>query len=654
MRYGTISTFQSGLAIPVFSLRSKESVGIGDFLDLIPFGDFIALSGIDLIQLLPINDTGEESSPYSARSAFALNPAYLRLQAVPGAQDFSQEIAAAKQQFDQATSIQYLDVVRTKRHILHKIFLAQLVTIRKDKDLSNWIDENQWAKPYAVYCFLKTKNEQRSWRDWKDHKDPKSSAIKTLLAKNADDTLFEMWMQFLAEQQLCQVVAYLDTKGIKLKGDVPILINEDSADVWADRMYFDLDNRAGAPPDMFSYSGQNWGFPTYRWDALHKDDYIWWRRRLSQAAKFYHAYRIDHVLGFFRIWTIPANEVTGIMGQFKPSHSITRKRLAIAGIPDGTLQYLTYPNVGRDFLAPLFLAQIDRVISTYFDAIGNSRFKLKEKFLSEHAITTLPENQEIKDGLLKVYWNRVFLPSKDNQNFWPFWYWYSSPVLATLPEHEQQAIRSIMEENEQSQETLWHDNGLKLLQVMAEETDMLVCAEDLGVIPNCVPEVLHELNILSLRIERWARVWKEAGQPFIPTRSYPRISVSTTSCHDSSTLAGLWQETDFDRKLYWESIGGTGPVPVKVTPDVAKIVLSNLFHGNSLLAVPPLQDYLSLSPRYTDRNPHADRINVPGTVGPHNWTWRMPDTAESLSSDKSLVKAIRDLVETRRQRKMWE
>jgi len=654
MRYGTISNYQTGIAIPIFSLRSLQSVGIGEFLDLIPFGEFVHRAGFDLIQLLPINDTGEESSPYSARSAFALNPAYIHLQAVSGAKAHLAEILKAKAHYDTLETVPFHEVARFKRYILRKIFDDNKDAIKKDAELLTWIDENSWSKPYAVYCLLKTRNEQASWRSWSAHQDPKPSTIKSLWTKNSDDAFFEVWMQLLAEQQLCVAIAALDAKNLKLKGDVPILINEDSADVWADRTYFDLSNRAGAPPDMFSYSGQNWGFPTYHWDALAKDDFGWWRRRLSQAAKFYHAYRIDHVLGFFRIWTIPDTEVTGIMGHFKPAHPITRKRLAIAGIQESTLQYLSHPNFGRDWLAGLFSTGTDRVLSAYFDSIGQGRFRLKDKFCSEKVITALPEEQPVKDALLKVYWNRVFLPSEDGQNYWPFWYWYDAPVLFTLPAHEQAAIKSIMEENEASQERLWHDNGRRLLKVMAEETDMLVCAEDLGVVPLCVPAVLHELNIMSLRIERWTRKWKEDGQPYVTPREYPRLSVATTSCHDTSTLCGLWQEPDFDRATFWSYLGASGPVPAKITPEIALAVLEHLFQGNSLLAVPPLQDFLALSKKFAERDPDKDRINIPGTVGVHNWTWRMPILSENLAEETKLIASIRGLIEMRRKRQLWE
>lgn len=650
MRYGKITHFQTGVAIPVFSLRSQESVGIGDFLDLKPFGEFVAKAGLDLIQLLPINDTGEESSPYSARSAFALNPAYIRLQEVEGAKPFLGAIKELQNKL--VGKVPYYEAYRAKRGILKQIFDANRKAIQALPELASWIEENRWSKPYAAYCVLKTLHGENSWQSFGEYRDPKAATIKSLFAKYPDDTLFHLWMQFVAEGQFTQAVAALDAKKIRIKGDIPILINEDSADVWYERKYFSLDNRAGAPPDMFSYSGQNWGFPTYNWDVLQKDKFSWWRERLNQAAKFYHAYRIDHVLGFFRIWTIPEQEVTGIMGSFKPSIPITRKEFEQAGISEGTLNYLTYPNFGWDYLEGLFASHAPRISGTYFDGIGGGRFQLKDQFRSEKAILALGEEQAIKDALLKVYWNRVLLPNTGRDNYWPFWFWYDAPVLKTLPSHEQTTISNMLHANEAAQESQWAINGRALLKVMAEETDMLVCAEDLGVVPDCVPSVLSELNILSLRIERWSRSWKLEGQPYVPVSEYPRLSVCTTSCHDSSTLAGLWTEKDFDKDHYWKSHNLPGAVPQKLDAAAAEIVLKHLFEGNSLLAVPPLQDFMSLSPKFTERDPEQDRVNIPGTVGAHNWNWAMPMTSEELLKDKALLTTIKALVSERKAKKL--
>jgi 4-alpha-glucanotransferase len=278
MHYGEISSYQTGVVVPLFSLRSKESIGIGEFLDLIPFGEWAKKCGLDLIQLLPVNDTGEESSPYSARSAFALNPVYIRLQEIKGAEEIlGDKPAEENKQFAKQPRIPYIEVVRYKRHALRMIFDKTRREILANEHFGKWLSQNAWVHPYAEFCALKTQNNEASWKEWQKKDKVKES-----------DIIFQKWMQWVAEEQFLKAVHKLNKLGIRLKGDIPILINEDSADVWHYPQFFNLENRAGAPPDMFCYTGQNWAFPTYKWENLEMENFGWWRARIRQAAKFYH------------------------------------------------------------------------------------------------------------------------------------------------------------------------------------------------------------------------------------------------------------------------------------------------------------------------------------------------------------------------------
>ena len=656
MRYGDHSFFQTGIAVPVFSLRTQNSVGIGEFLDLIAFGQWTKRCGLNLIQILPVNDTGWESSPYSARSAFALNPVYINMQVVRGSDDFKDEIIAAQTKFGKEPRVLFGDVTRWKRSMLRNIFDNRFEKLEKNPAFQKWIDANAWVKPYAVYCLLKAQNNEASWKDWKANQNPTAANVEALWRKHHKDALFQAWMQFEAEAQFKVAVSELSKIDIRIKGDIPILINEDSADVWFSRHYFSLNDRAGAPPDMFSHSGQNWGFPTYRWDEIIKDNFSWWRARLNQASKFYHAYRIDHVLGFFRIWAVPESETTGILGHFEPSIPITRASLEDAGFKSETIDYLQRPNYSKEQLAQFLGDAVGDVIGKYFELFGYSRdrYVLKEKNSSEKAIIALPESSSVKDALLKIYWNRIFVPHSVGDNLHPYWYWYDQPVLFTLPQNEQDKLREIIGKNAAAQEDLWRENGTNLLSKLVNETDMLVCAEDLGSVPRCVPDVLFKLNILSLRVERWARNWDSPYSPYYEAADYPRLSVSTTSCHDSSTLLGLWEEPDFDKELYWQHLHLMGSAPEHLTPDIVRDIVRHLFSTNSLFSIPPLQDLLALSSRWTPLNPDQERVNIPGTVGPHNWSYRMPCTVEELFENTALSSIIRKLVEERKNRQIWK
>ena len=653
MRFGDISCFQSGVAVPVFSLHSKDSVGIGEFLDLVPFGDWAKKCGLNVIQILPVNDTGYESSPYSARSAFALNPAFIRLQIIRGAEAFDSDIKALQKKYAGTSKVHYSDIAREKREILRKIFDANYTQLNRNVALSKWIEANPWVKPYAVYAMRKEKNGEASWRSCSEDRDPTALRISALLRKSHKDALFQCWMQFEAEAQFKVASNKLTEMGIRIKGDIPILINEDSADVWCNRQYFSLDDRAGAPPDMYSYSGQNWGFPTYRWDVLEQEDFKWWRDRLAQASKFYHAYRIDHVLGFFRIWAIPQNQRTGILGHFSPAIPVSLSTLTSAGFKKETIEYLQNPNMSKNQLRAFLGDATDACVSKYFELLPgtNDRYILKPEFNCESAVLDTAEEQWIKDGLLKVLWNRIFVPGTPEGEYYPYWYWYNTQVLGTLPQEEQKKLGEILHANEAAQDSLWYANGKKLLSVLANETDMVVCAEDLGAVPHCVPSVLGELSINSLRVERWARNWDAPGQPYFEVSEYPRLSVATTSVHDSSTILGLWQEDGFDRNFFWKNhMHMASEAPQALTPDMVEAVMRNIYKANSLFVIPSMQDYLALSSSWTPKDPGDERVNTPGTVGPQNWSYKLPCSLEELEANTALSATIAKLTDERARR----
>jgi 4-alpha-glucanotransferase len=655
MRYGDLKNFQTGVAIPVFSLRSELSCGIGEFLDLIEFGEWCKFSGMDVIQILPVNDTGEERSPYSARSAFALNPVHIRLQDITGAYEYIEQIAEAREQFDHYSRISYVEVVRFKKHILQKIYHDTLETILHDHSLKQWIEQNEWVKAYCIYCYLKEKNQEKSWKEWKAYSKPSPGRIDAFWAKEYTHVLFFAWVQREAEQQLSRASQSLHAMGVRLKGDIPILVNEDSADVWSERQLFDLEHNAGAPPDMYSASGQNWGFPCYNWLQLEKEKFSWWRRRLAYAANFYHAYRIDHVLGFFRIWSIPHGQRTGMMGHFHPSRPINHAELNGIGLPDQTIQYLTHPNYNEEWLSELFGEHWPSAKGRFFTPLSQASHRYVLKNIKNEAdIFDLPEQNAIKDALLQVFWNRLFTPDSGPVMYWPQWSWNSAPILQTLPEHEQNALTTLLQQNAQSQERIWSENAQKLLGMMVAETDMLVCAEDLGTIPDCVPDVLAKLDILGLRIERWSRLWQQDEQPFIQPQNYPRLTVASPSCHDCSTIAAWWDEIDAQEKAQYLQEGQLSKdnITKKWGPELAHEYFTRMMQANSLLVIIPLQDWLGLEESL--RTTSYERVNVPGTLDATNWTWRMPITISELQQHKSLVKTIKRLTQNRKKQALWQ
>ncbi|MDR2468368.1 MAG: 4-alpha-glucanotransferase, partial [Spirochaetaceae bacterium] len=336
-----------GTVIPVAALRSKDCTGCGEFLVLIEFARLCADMDIGLLQLLPVNDTGYESSPYFALTAFALNPLYIRLSAIPGADAFKDGIADIRTKFDAAPRFSYTGVAQAKIALLRELFAANKAVIEKSGDLKKWIDKTPWIKTYAVFRRLKEANNLKSWHEWKGFNTVTRKELEALWndAAAANENLFWAWVQFNLDLQFREAAREVARLGIVLMGDIPILMNEDSADVWAYPEYFNNDFSAGAPPDMYSPSGQNWGFPIYNWTAHEKDNFSWWRMRLAVAEQYFGAYRIDHVLGFFRIWASSRRNSTARLGRLIPSVPIKTSDLKALGYDEGRIRWISKPHI---------------------------------------------------------------------------------------------------------------------------------------------------------------------------------------------------------------------------------------------------------------------------------------------------------------------
>ncbi|MFC2049058.1 4-alpha-glucanotransferase [Chlamydiota bacterium] len=313
-----------GICLPLFSLHSEKSCGIGEFYDLLPMIDWCKDVGMDVIQLLPLNDIGLGTSPYNAISAFALNPIHLSITELPG-------IETIPEYKEKLSKIGYWSrTLRVKYHIVRELKFAFLrdyfsrvyAELSQTPAYRNFVQENQfWLQSYALFKALKEINFWKNWEEWPTlMKGPSSQGYQDLLREHKDACDFHSFVQYLCFQQFERVKKYATEKGVFLKGDIPILISKDSADVWHNRHYFLHHLAAGAPPDMYSRDGQYWGFPIYDWEEMSKNDYVWWKQRLQLASHLYHLYRIDHVVGFFRIWAIGPNKPAR-EGSFLPADS---------------------------------------------------------------------------------------------------------------------------------------------------------------------------------------------------------------------------------------------------------------------------------------------------------------------------------------------
>jgi 4-alpha-glucanotransferase len=641
-----------GTVIPIGALRTEKSLGVGEFPDLIEFGVLCDKMGIGLVQLLPVNDTGYQSSPYSALTAFGLNPLYLRIGDLPEASGYEKELESIKNKFSAAPRFPYEALLRAKMTLLKKIYGENKRKVAASSSLKTWIEQNPWVKSYAAFRRLKEANAEKSWKEW------------TIKGASWDDPslmeehLFWAWLQQALDTQFSAAAASLLELGICLMGDLPILMNEDSCDVWAHPEFFNQDLSAGAPPDMYSPEGQNWGFPIYNWQAQSRDGFTWWKNRLKTAEKYYHAYRIDHVLGFFRIWASGRKDNYALLGRYVPFIPVNPKDFAELNFDEGRIRWISEPHIltgevwdalkaglGGEYREEELNAASWKVFALALDRIGSEELWLfKKSIRGEKDISALDIHPAAKTFLAKAWGDRIFFEHERNQ-FFPLWYYKQSRAYASLSEEEKEALETLLDQRRTDSEKIWEAEGKKLLSVLASSSSMLPCAEDLGAVPGCVPRVLTQLGILGLRVVRWHREWGKEGQPFIPFEEYPELSVCTPAVHDSSCLREWWDK-EADQNVF-SGLIGVPSLPKVYNPGTARIILSKIAASASRFRVFQIQDLLHLSNRWYAADPAAERINVPGTANDFNWTYRLPAAVSELIKDEDLIRAVSELAAIR-------
>ncbi|CAB4286026.1 unnamed protein product [Prunus armeniaca] len=568
----------AGVAIPMFSVRSEADLGVGEFLDLKLFVDWAAESGFHLVQLLPINDTSVhgmwwDSYPYSSLSVFALHPLYLRVQAL--SENIPEDIKKAKEQLD-GKNVDYEASLSTKLSIAKKIFA-------QEKDL-----------------ILNSSSFQK----------------------------------FFSENQLSEAADYARKKGVILKGDLPIGVDRNSVDTWVYPNLFRMNTSTGAPPDYFDKNGQNWGFPTYNWEEMSKDNYAWWRTRLTQMAKYFTAYRIDHILGFFRIWELPEHAMTGLVGKFRPSIPLSQEELEKEGIWD--FDRLTHPYILQKFLQDKFGSSWTFIASNFLNEYQKNRYEFKEDCNTEKKIASklksfperslLQDEDKIRRELFDLVQNIVLIRDPENpRNFYPRFNLEDTPSFKDLDDHRKSLAAKCIE----------------TLPALLNSSDMLACGEDLGLIPSCVHPVMQELGLIGLRIQRMP---SEPDLEFGIPSQYSYMTVCAPSCHDCSTLRAWWEEDEERRQRYFKNVVGsdTSP-PARCVPDIAHFIIREHVESPSMWAIFPLQDLLALKEEYTTRPATEETINDP-TNPKHYWRYRVHVTVEALIKDKELVTIIKDLV----------
>lgn len=649
----------AGTQVPVFSLRTRKSAGIGDFGDLKTMIDFVASTGQKVLQLLPINDTTithtwTDSYPYSCISVFAIHPQYADLHALPELKDAKARAEAEKTraELNALDKIDYEKVNDFKINYLRQIFNQEGEKMMKTAEYKAFFQASElWLVPYAQYSYLRDKNGTADFNQWPDHQvwdeaerkvlaDPKTAAYKNVA--------FFYFVQFVLDRQMQEAHEHAKAKGVILKGDIPIGVNRNGCDVWTEPKYFNLNGQAGAPPDDFSANGQNWGFPTYNWFEMLKDGCQWWNRRFKNMARYFDAYRIDHVLGFFRIWEIPVHSVHGLLGQFAPALAMSREEIESYGLHFQEDRF-TRPFITDWVLDRMFHERAGEVKEKYLDRLDDERYQMKPEVDTQRKVEALfadaTDEKELwlRDGLYALISDVLFVRDHTNPGvFHPRISAQLDFIYESLYDNDKAAFNRLYNDYfYRRNNQFWYQEAMKKLPKLVQATRMLVCAEDLGMVPDCVPWVMDELKILSLELQSMP---KDPSVKFGHLSRNPYRSVCTISSHDMPTLRMWWDENIQRTQEYYNTmLYRQGSAPHPLPGWLASDIISRHLTSPSMLCILSIQDWLATDEALRLPDADAERINIPATPK-HYWRYRMHLNIEDLAADKRFVQNITEMI----------
>lgn len=649
----------AGTQVPVFSLRTCKSAGIGDFGDLKTMIDFVASTGQKVLQLLPINDTTithtwTDSYPYSCISVFAIHPQYADLHALPELKDAKARAEAEKTraELNALDKIDYEKVNDFKINYLRQIFNQEGEKMMKTAEYKAFFQASElWLVPYAQYSYLRDKNGTADFNQWPDHQvwdeaerkvlaDPKTAAYKNVA--------FFYFVQFVLDRQMQEAHEHAKAKGVILKGDIPIGVNRNGCDVWTEPKYFNLNGQAGAPPDDFSANGQNWGFPTYNWFEMLKDGCQWWNRRFQNMARYFDAYRIDHVLGFFRIWEIPVHSVHGLLGQFAPALAMSREEIESYGLHFQEDRF-TRPFITDWVLDRVFHERAGEVKEKYLDRLDDERYQMKPEVDTQRKVEALfadVTNEKelwLRDGLYALISDVLFVRDHTNPGvFHPRISAQLDFIYESLYDNDKAAFNRLYNDYfYRRNNQFWYQEAMKKLPKLVQATRMLVCAEDLGMVPDCVPWVMDELKILSLELQSMP---KDPSVKFGHLSRNPYRSVCTISSHDMPTLRMWWDENIQRTQEYYNTmLYRQGPAPHPLPGWLASDIISRHLTSPSMLCILSIQDWLATDEALRLPDADAERINIPANPK-HYWRYRMHLNIEDLAADKRFVQNITEMI----------
>ena len=652
----------TGVAIPVFSLRSEQGFGIGEFNDLKKMVDWAKKTGQRIIQILPVNDTilyhtNYDSYPYNAVSVYALHPIYLHLESIGKlkTKKLKDSFQSKKTELNEKTFSDYQNVLNAKWEFLNILYTQESPAVFASDEYKEFFEANkEWLVPYAAFSYLRDINGTPEFSKWGNYKTYNKQEIEIFSAQDTSyypEIALYYFLQFHLQKQLIEVHQYARDNGIALKGDIPIGVSPRSVDAWVEPELFNIQAQAGAPPDDFSATGQNWGFPTYNWELMEKDGYQWWRNRFQKLAEFFDAYRIDHILGFFRIWEIPVDAVWGLTGCFHPALPFTRNEIETKGLWWDENRFLK-PYLKEHVVYATFGKYTEEVIREYLLTDGWQNYKFKPEYNTQKKIEAHfaalgynfgTKEVLIRDGLYALHCEVLFIrDTRQQDKFHPRISMHSSASFRDLTDGDRRTLDRIYVDYFYHRHTeFWKQQAMKKLPALISATNMLVCGEDLGMVPDSVPDVMNALEILSLEIQRMP---KKPNAEFAMPADAPYRSVCTTSTHDMNPIRAWWEEDkSLTQRFYNRALNMQGPAPAVCETWIIEQIIEQHLLSNAMWIILPWQDWMGLDETLRNEHPLAERINVPSN--PRNfWCYRMHITLEKLLKEDTFNKRMKEII----------
>ena len=666
----------AGVAMPIFSLRSEGSFGVGDFGDLRQLIDWAVLTHQTAVQILPINDTTitgtwQDSYPYNSISIYAFHPQYVDLRQLPALKDADKAAAyeQKRRELNALTQIDYEAVNNVKRAYLRDIYKQEGSKCLRTAGFKTFFEQNEdWLRPYAAFSVLRDAYGTPDFTRWPEYSTYHAEEILAFTDKASAEykkVCFYYYVQYQLHLQLLGASTYAREHNVILKGDIPIGISRASVEAWVEPFYFNMNGSAGAPPDPFSANGQNWGFPTYNWDAMQADGLRWWLKRFRKMQEYFSAYRIDHILGFFRIWEIPVHSVHGLLGQFAPSLPMTPDEIGSYGI-GFQKEFMTKPFINEELLEQRIGAlrhycqeepgcwdgkdTVQYVKDTFLDHQHDDIWQMKSQFATQRQVEGFfsgkkkARNLALKEAIYSLISDVLFVEDhKRPGTYHPRISAQLDYVYTRLQWWEREAFDRLYNDYfYRRHNQFWYEQAMQKLPALIGSTQMIVCGEDLGMVPDCVPWVMNQLQILSLEIQRMP---KDPQDAFGHVWRYPERSVCTTGSHDTETLRQWWElDPEQTRRFYYDELHEQGECPAEATPAICERIVRDHLASPSLLCILPWQDWMSIDGTLRLADTNGERINIPANPR-HYWRYRMHLSLEELMQQDAFNQHIADLID---------